>query len=466
MPRIIKLAVPLICVALLSAPRAGAQHFQWARTADNLSVLVEEALLFEEPLQPEDEIGVFDPDGVCAGGVVVEEAGVRIGFAAWGDDEWTDADEGFEDGDQMQFRFWDAANERESIAEYELLLGDITWSTNAVTIINLSYSSGPLLIVDPDTIAFGSTPVGGQEEAELSISNFGDSLLVVSAIQITEAVFTTNLPDTGISVLPGGDAIIIVTFTPDNHGEYEAALTVFSNAYFSEVTKTLLGSAYFPAHIQLDREEIDFGEAQVDDAPEYGTEAEVIWDTLWLSNDGEVALDLSHFEFGLPDVFGLPGEFPDDLLVEPTDTTGIPIYFNPAEVTAYDSWFSIASNDPINSTVTVRLLGMGMMPNRAPEEHKAIGAAEFSLRGLYPNPFNDGVVISYHLPNSTPVSVAIFNALGEKVASLGRGYQSAGRQEIFWRGLDDRGMRAASGLYLVRITAGRQSVSGRLFLQH
>jgi len=68
----------------------------------------------------------------------------------------------------------------------------------------------------------------------------------------------------------------------------------------------------------------------------------------------------------------------------------------------------------------------------------------------YPNPFNPKTVISYQLPVSTEVELAILNLTGQKVATLVSSRQTAGIHKYEW---DASGL--TSGLYFYRITAGQ-----------
>jgi photosystem II stability/assembly factor-like uncharacterized protein len=64
----------------------------------------------------------------------------------------------------------------------------------------------------------------------------------------------------------------------------------------------------------------------------------------------------------------------------------------------------------------------------------------------YPNPFNPSTTIRYALPYHSHVTLAIFNALGQQVATLVQGEQQAGSHETTF---DARGV--ASGVYLCRL---------------
>ncbi|MCF7842314.1 MAG: T9SS type A sorting domain-containing protein, partial [Lentisphaeria bacterium] len=81
----------------------------------------------------------------------------------------------------------------------------------------------------------------------------------------------------------------------------------------------------------------------------------------------------------------------------------------------------------------------------------------YALHQNYPNPFNPTTTIQYDLPEATDVTLVVYNMLGQRVATLVNGQQSAGYYTIQWRGLTDTGTPIASGIYLYRIQAGKFS---------
>jgi hypothetical protein len=72
---------------------------------------------------------------------------------------------------------------------------------------------------------------------------------------------------------------------------------------------------------------------------------------------------------------------------------------------------------------------------------------EFALAQNYPNPFNPSTTIRYSLTSRSTVRLQVFNVLGQVVAELTNGEQSAGEQSISWTA------NVASGVYLYRIEA-------------
>jgi YVTN family beta-propeller protein len=85
------------------------------------------------------------------------------------------------------------------------------------------------------------------------------------------------------------------------------------------------------------------------------------------------------------------------------------------------------------------------------------GISAFSLQQNYPNPFNPTTAIEYSLRahDHTPlhVNLAIYNLLGQKVATLVNQNQQAGSYRVEW---DASGL--AGGIYLYRLKAGNKFV--------
>jgi len=99
-----------------------------------------------------------------------------------------------------------------------------------------------------------------------------------------------------------------------------------------------------------------------------------------------------------------------------------------------------------------------------------IGASEsetptsFNLLQNVPNPFNEGTLISYSVPQDSPVKLEVYNILGQQVKTLVDGFESAGPHDVWWNGRDDRGKSVASGIYFYRFTTGRFSESKKMIV--
>lgn len=78
-------------------------------------------------------------------------------------------------------------------------------------------------------------------------------------------------------------------------------------------------------------------------------------------------------------------------------------------------------------------------------------ARSFELNQNFPNPFNPSTTISYNIPESANVKLEVFNAVGQKVATLINGTQNAGSHTVSFDASN-----LASGIYLYRLTSGNQ----------
>jgi len=85
--------------------------------------------------------------------------------------------------------------------------------------------------------------------------------------------------------------------------------------------------------------------------------------------------------------------------------------------------------------------------------------AAFALEQNYPNPFNPSTVIRYSLPVTGYVTLKVYNALGQEVASLVNEELKPGTYEVRW---DASGF--ASGVYFYRLQAGSLAEMKKLML--
>ncbi len=82
----------------------------------------------------------------------------------------------------------------------------------------------------------------------------------------------------------------------------------------------------------------------------------------------------------------------------------------------------------------------------------------------YPNPFNPETTISYNIPKKGNVTVDIYNIKGQKVKSLLKEEQDAGKHSIIWKGNNDKGQKVSSGTYLYRVKSGDEEIVNKMML--
>jgi hypothetical protein len=87
-----------------------------------------------------------------------------------------------------------------------------------------------------------------------------------------------------------------------------------------------------------------------------------------------------------------------------------------------------------------------------------------SLHQNYPNPFNPATTIRYDLTQDGPVSLKIYNVLGQEVMTLIDDPRPAGFWSVEWDGRDTAGNSVASGVYIYRLEAAGFSGSKKLVI--
>jgi len=83
--------------------------------------------------------------------------------------------------------------------------------------------------------------------------------------------------------------------------------------------------------------------------------------------------------------------------------------------------------------------------------------AEFGLTRIYPNPFNASLAVSYQLSAVSQVKLHIYDISGRLVQELAEGWQTAGEHRATINGA---GM--ASGVYLIKLTAGKEMATRKV----
>jgi hypothetical protein len=151
-------------------------------------------------------------------------------------------------------------------------------------------------------------------------------------------------------------------------------------------------------------------------------------------SDWPIPVDLSYSETDLVGTDGLPiGDlnwFPDD---------------KATFMANHDEYFGALLDAWNGGTLSIRELGGT--------------PTGFVLNQNYPNPFNPSTTISFTLPKAGNVSLKVYNALGQKVATLVNGYQRAQNYEVTFDAAN-----LASGVYIYTLQTDNFSQSKKMLL--
>ncbi len=82
----------------------------------------------------------------------------------------------------------------------------------------------------------------------------------------------------------------------------------------------------------------------------------------------------------------------------------------------------------------------------------------------YPNPFNPTTEISFSLPQSSFVTVRVYNVAGQQVAILTEGMLQAGQHTVVWDSRDISGTPVSSGIYFYRLETDKETITKKMLL--
>ncbi|MDP3148656.1 MAG: T9SS type A sorting domain-containing protein [Ignavibacteria bacterium] len=118
----------------------------------------------------------------------------------------------------------------------------------------------------------------------------------------------------------------------------------------------------------------------------------------------------------------------------------------PGKVAVMGFPFETVYPEAIRNELMNKLLTFFNAPVSASEEKNNL-PTNFSLSQNYPNPFNPSTIISYQLAVGSYVSLKVYDVLGDEVATLVNGENTAGEYQV-----EFDGSKLVSGVYIYRLT--------------
>jgi hypothetical protein len=131
--------------------------------------------------------------------------------------------------------------------------------------------------------------------------------------------------------------------------------------------------------------------------------------------------------------------------------------FDPAGEMAYETTYywrvrAASATDTANSV----LWDFTTVPSTAADDSPALPTVT-TLGAPYPNPFNAETTIPFELSAAQHITLTIYDMTGREVAQLADGEYPAGKYNVKWNS-----QTTASGVYLVRMTAGNEVYVAKL----
>ncbi len=109
---------------------------------------------------------------------------------------------------------------------------------------------------------------------------------------------------------------------------------------------------------------------------------------------------------------------------------------------AYHRVVRVEAGQVVNADATTGVADGGVAPGR------------YTLKQNFPNPFWPETTVRFVLPQSQPVTVDIFNLLGQRVVTLFDGVGREGENLLMWDGRDRTGGEMPAGVYLYVMRSG------------
>lgn len=112
-----------------------------------------------------------------------------------------------------------------------------------ITVTGSGQATGKVISLDGTNLVFGNTPVGGNIQGLLEISNVGTVTLNVSSITLPSG-FSGAFSG---SIAPGATKLVIITFSPTAATTYSGTVDVISDATVSPITTPITGTGFVPS---------------------------------------------------------------------------------------------------------------------------------------------------------------------------------------------------------------------------
>jgi hypothetical protein len=105
-------------------------------------------------------------------------------------------------------------------------------------------------------------------------------------------------------------------------------------------------------------------------------------------------------------------------------------------------------------------------PTVAPPDTSAVvnsiskNEIQYSLKQIYPNPFNMSTVIKYDLKDTGHINISVYNLVGDEIETIVDKNQPAGEYKIVWQAGD-----LPSGIFFCRFKVGETIETRKLIIQ-
>ncbi|MGD1098213.1 MAG: choice-of-anchor D domain-containing protein [Bryobacteraceae bacterium] len=223
--------------------------------------------------------------------------------------------------------------------------------------------SAPVLALSANSLAFGNVSVGHAATLTETVSNNGNTQLMVSSASVNGTGFSL-VGGSSFALGPGGSQALTVRYAPAAATASSGALTILSNDPNSPAVVPLSGAGATPPSIGIAPSSLTFGAVTV------GQTGNI---TLTISNNGNSELTIKSLVSSNPRFAVALTSAP--INVDPGASQTLTIAFSPTVAGVQSGGLTINSTDPVTPSVTLNMTGNGVGSGGFP----AIGATPGSL---------------------------------------------------------------------------------------
>lgn len=215
------------------------------------------------------------------------------------------------------------------------------------------HENDPEMLLATDVIDFDEVVVGNQSEIGIAVENEGRGVLAIEDVSLdagSSADFTLLGVDVS-SVEPGEYGVISARYVPDAVGQDYGTVTLTTNDPTEPVAEIELVGFGVEPDIDVDPETLWFGEVEPGDSAT--KEVEVTAEGTGTTRITEMVFEENTgvFSYELPEEISIPYDLSAGF------SFTFEVTFAPQDDSAYDTNLLVASNDPEDPTVAIRLLG-------------------------------------------------------------------------------------------------------------
>ena len=201
----------------------------------------------------------------------------------------------------------------------------------------------------PTAFDFGNVTIGTDQIWNMNINNTGSGDLIIDGLDFQDNSAFSTSASFPITIEPGENETIAVVFEPTEIGFYDETALLETNdpaALTVEISLSGIGLASGP-YLFTNQEIIDYGNVRKNSSSKK---------YMFLQNMGDGNLEISGINTGSPHYyFGSQVQFP--LVLEPVESTELPLWFFPNTAGLIESEASIMFNNPEQSPVNIELTG-------------------------------------------------------------------------------------------------------------